>query len=105
MGKENEQMATPVPERTGMTKQRIHVAVGFYLNGDYKVNYVRDADLENNIAYNRTNRPGRFYFVDGEYACGGCLIQPAQDEFIAKCKQRLAELELPERDFDSRPYI
>ena len=85
--------------------EKIHTAVGFYPNGDMVVNYVRDSDLSNNIAYNKANRPGRFYFVDGEYVCGGCLTQPAMDDFIKKCRQRLIDNPIRERNFDSRPYL
>lgn len=85
--------------------RKIHICVGFYLNGDYKVNYVQDEDLENNIHHNSIFRPGRFYFVDGEYECGGMLPKEAQDEFIAQCKTRLQELNIPMQDCDSRPYV
>lgn len=50
-----------------------HIAIDFYPNGDYKINIVADADLKDNIEYNKKWRPGRFYFVDGEYVCGGLL--------------------------------
>lgn len=49
----------------------VHVCVGLYGNGDYVVNMVDDKDLEDNIRYNSVFRPGRFYYVDGKYACGG----------------------------------
>lgn len=50
----------------------VHVCVGFYGNGDYIVNMVDDKDLADNIKYNSIFRPGRFYYVDGKYACGEC---------------------------------
>ena len=83
----------------------IHVCVGFYPNGEMRINRVRDEDLENNVAYNRANRPGRLYFVDGKYVCGGLLKQPAMDEFIAKCEARLAATNIPTPTTDSRPYV
>lgn len=30
-----------------------HIAIGFYPNGDYKINIVADADLKDNIEYNK----------------------------------------------------
>ena len=70
----------------------MHATVRFYLNGDYVVDYVRDKDLQDYIEYNKVFRFGCFLFVDGEYVCGGVLLQPYQDEFIEKCKQRLQEI-------------
>lgn len=87
-----------------MPKNKIHVCVGFYLNGDYVVNHVADEHLAANIEYNRTYRFGRFYFVDGEYACGGALIPKEQEKFIAKCKARLAELAIEPADRPSETY-
>lgn len=84
---------------------KLHLCVGFYLNGTYKANTVRDEDLESNIAYNREYRPGRFYFVDGEYACGGMLVPEAQAKYIAECKARIAELGLKPLPYDTRPYV
>lgn len=80
-----------------------HVAVGFYLNGDCKINIVADADLENNIAHNKKWRPGRFYFVDGEYVCGGVLGEPRKSEFIQECKERLKDLHIDSSKV-TRPY-
>lgn len=85
--------------------EKLHLAVGFYPNGDFRINHIRDQDLVNNIKYNRKYRPGRFYFVDGKYVCGGLFAQPTQSKLIAKFKQQLAEMDLPEPVYDSRPYI
>ena len=85
--------------------QEIHVCFGFYLNGDYVVNHVRDEDLKGNIEYNRRNRPGRFYFVDGEYVCGGALLPEPQAEFIAKCLKRIEDMNIKPSMRDSRPYL
>ena len=85
-------------------EKQLHTCVGFYPNGQAVVNIVRDQDLEGNIKYNAEFRPGRFYFVDGEYACGGLLVHDAQTAFIEQCKARIAEMDLPEPVTDSRPY-
>lgn len=82
----------------------LHLCVGFYNNGDYKTNTVPDENLQRNIEYNRTFRPGRFYFVDGEYVCGGLLKEPYKSEFIQECKEKLAELNLKSDYCDSTPY-
>lgn len=82
----------------------IHVCVGFYLNGDYVVNHVADEHLEANVRCNRDYRPGRFYFVDGEYMCGGVLKPDAQAAFIEKCKKKLAELNIQPASFPSKEY-
>lgn len=83
----------------------LHVCVGFYLDGSYRINIVRDEDLADNIDYNRTLRPGRFYFVDGKYACGGVLKPEPQADFIRQCEKRLIEMAIPEPIKDSRPYV
>ena len=80
-----------------------HIAVGFYLNESFKVNVVADEDLERNIEYNKKWRPGRFYFVDGEYVCGGVLKEPYQTEFIEKCKERLKDFHIDDSRV-TRPY-
>ena len=88
-----------------MANDTLHLCVGFYPDGSYVCNTVKDDDLENNVAYNRANRPGRFYFVDGEYACGGLLEPEAKKAFIEKCKARITELGLKAHHTDTRPYI
>ena len=87
-----------------MEQPKLHLCVGFYLNGDYVCNTVRDEDLQSNVEYNKTFRPGRFYFVDGKYACGGMLLPGPQAEHIAKCEARIAELSLKPEPRDTRPY-
>ena len=88
-----------------MPENRIHICVGFYANMDYVINYVRDKDLKNNIAYNRTFRPGRAYFVDGEYVHGGMFNEEAMPAFIERCKQKLKELNPQPRSFPSPTYM
>lgn len=67
----------------------VHVCVGLYGNGDYVVNMVDDKDLEDNIRYNSVFRPGRFYYVDGKYACGGCRFQKRRKNVLHNTKHRL----------------
>lgn len=82
-----------------------HTCVGFYPNGSYIVNAVRDEDLSNNIKYNAESRPGRIYFVDGKYACGGNVFEKDKlREYIEKFEKRLSEMNLPRPLHDSRPY-
>lgn len=81
-----------------------HIAVGFYLNETFKVNVVADGDLQNNIEYNKKWRPGRFYFVDGEYVCGGVLAEPHKSEFIQKCKNRLQNIHVDKSKI-TKPYV
>lgn len=83
----------------------LHCCVGFYPNGEFVVNTVPDGDLEKNIEYNEIMRPGRFYFVDGEYVCGGLLYQEAKEKFIEECKQKIKDLGLKARTFSSKPYL
>lgn len=84
---------------------KIHVCVGFYPNGTYVINHVRDEDLGANVDYNRRYRPGRAYFVDGEHACGGLPSEPGlRTRFVETCKRRIANMALPEPLTDSRPY-
>ena len=81
----------------------IHTCVGFYPNGDFVVNHVRDEDLAGNVAYNEAYRPGRAYFVDGKHACGGTIDGP-RTPFIEECERRLRSMSLPAPVMDSRPY-
>lgn len=84
---------------------KLHLCVGFYNNGSFKTNTVSDENLESNIGFNRDMRPGRFYFVDGKYVCGGMLKEPYQTEFIEKCKKRIKELNMQPASRDSAPYV
>ena len=88
-----------------MPDNKLHLCVGFYPDGSYVCNTVRDEDLKSNIEYNDMNRPGRIYFVDGEYACGGLMEQYTKDAFIEKCKERMKELGLKPAASDTHPYI
>ena len=51
----------------------MHYTVGVYMNGQYKVNVVRDEDLDDHIQYNKTFRFGRGLFLDGKCVHQGYL--------------------------------
>lgn len=82
----------------------LHLCVGFYPNGEYKVNTVSDKNLESNISYNKLWRPGRFYFVDDEYVCGGVLKEPHKTKFIEECKRKIKEMNLTDNDKESEVF-
>lgn len=82
----------------------LHLCVGFYENGDFKTNTVAGRNLPDNIEYNRFMRPGRYYYVDGEYMCGGMVIREKLPERIAKHKALIAEYGLQPGNHDSAPY-
>lgn len=82
----------------------LHLCVGFYANGDFKANTVIGKNLADNIEYNLHMRPGRAYFVDGEWVCGGMLKEPYKTEFIELCKARMAELGLEPKPYNTAPY-
>lgn len=90
--------------RYGDPSKDVHICVGIYPDRTYQVNYVRDGDLDENVEYNRSMRPGRYYFVDGEYACGGILKAEEKEAKLAELKLFLESLAVPESDTDSRPY-
>lgn len=94
----------PTPETEGYDPNRLHLCVGFYNNGDFKCNTVKEENLKSNIEYNDAWRPGRFYFVDGQYACGGVLKEPYQTEYIEECIQRIKDLGLRPKPYDTAPY-
>ena len=50
-----------------------HLTLGVYPNGDYKWNVVLDSDLADHINYNKTLRPGRLLYVDGERVHDGLM--------------------------------
>lgn len=75
----------------------MHTSVGVYQNGQYKVNIVRDEDLENHIEYNRTFRFGRGLFIDGKCVLKGYL----SGEQVRNWEKRISEMK-----FDiSKPTI
>ena len=84
---------------------KLHLCVGFYPNGQYKCNTVAEEDLQRNIEYNSTFRPGRFYFVDGKYVCGGIVKEPDKTEYIRQCEQRIKDLGLKPEPRCTKPYV
>ncbi len=51
----------------------MHLTMGIYPNEDYVYNVVLDEDLESHIEYNKTFRPGRLLYVDGERVNNGMI--------------------------------
>lgn len=82
----------------------LHLCVGFYENGQFKTNTVKGENLADNIEYNRHMRPGRYYYVDGEYVCGGMLKKEFMPQRIAEHKARIKELDLKPANHDTAPY-
>ena len=54
-----------------------HLTLGVYLSGDYTYNVVREEDLEEHIQFNKTFRPGRLLYVDGERVYNGVIKEEA----------------------------
>lgn len=79
---------------------QFHVCVGFYPNGEFRSSTISDEKLQESIDFNKAWRPGRFYFVDGEYVCGGLLVEPKKSERIEKFKNMLKEMDL-KPDYDA----
>lgn len=73
-------------------------------NGSYICNTVRDCDLQSNIEYNEMFRPGRYYFVDGDYVCGGFAKGEELQKQIIRYKTILSALNLQKSDKASIPY-
>lgn len=68
----------------------MHITVGVYMNGKYKVNVVRDEDLEDHIEYNKTFRFGRGLFVDSKCINQGYL----SGEQVRNWEKRISEMEI-----------
>ena len=83
----------------------LHLCIGFYENGDFKTNTVCGRNLPDNIEYNRLMRPGRYYYVDGEYVCGGMVMEEKLTERIAMHKDRIRKLGILLSSHDSAPYV
>lgn len=81
---------------------KLHLCVGFYENGEFKTNTIPGKKLADNIEYNRLFRPGRYYYVDGEYMCGG--ITDDLKAKIAEHKAVMKEWNLQPADHDTSPY-
>jgi hypothetical protein len=63
-----------------------HLTLGVYLSGDYTHNVVREEDLEEHIQFNKTFRPGRLLYVDGQRIYNGVLKEEVLSKYdkIAK---------------------
>lgn len=86
-------------------KEKLHLCVGFYGDGSFKTNTVKDSNLSSNIQYNAIYRPGRMYFVDGTYVCGGGLKEPFKTQKIQQLTEKLKEMNLQPKDNDTAPYV
>ena len=78
----------------------MHVTVGVYMNGVYKVNIVRDEDLEDHIQYNKKFRFGRGLFLDGKCINQGYL----SGEQVRNWEKRISEMEF-DLTHDNRTYV
>lgn len=67
-------------------KVKIHITIGLYLNGSYKMNGVLPEHLKEHIEYNLYARPGRTFIVDNVCYNKGYNSQETIDEFIEKVK-------------------
>lgn len=61
---------------------KVHITIGIYPNGDYKVNGVLPEHLQDHIEYNKIYRFGRALMVDGELVYGGVSEDGYFDEII-----------------------
>ena len=78
----------------------MHVTVGAYMNGAYKVNIVEDEDLEDHINYNKTFRFGRGLFVDGKCVNQGYL----SGEQVRNWEKRISNMEF-DMSKSTKPYV
>ena len=78
----------------------MHVTVGVYMNGVYKVNIVRDEDLEDHIQYNKKFRFGRGLFLDGKCINQGYL----SGEQVRNWEKRISEMEF-DLTHGTRSYV
>lgn len=83
----------------------LHLCVGFYPDGSFKINTVADENLQQNIEYNSIFRPGRYYFVDGKYVCGGICEEERKLLFIEECKEKIKDLDLKPASAESATFI
>lgn len=58
-----------------------HLILNIYGNKSYQVNVVRPEDLEKNIQYNKTFRPGRIMYLDGQRIYNGCIKETYLEEY------------------------
>ena len=60
-----------------------HLTLGVYPNGQYMFNGVREEDLEDHIQYNKTFRPGRLLYVDGQRVYDGMVKDCSKYDRVA----------------------
>ena len=77
-----------------------HVTVGVYMNGQYKINIVKDKDLKDHIEYNKKFRFGRSLFVDGKCVNQGYL----SGEQVRNWEKRISEMEF-DTSKSAEPYV
>lgn len=77
-----------------------HITIGVYANGEFKVNVVSDGDLSNHIEFNKTFRPGRALFVNGECLNQGYL----SNEDIDTWKSKISTMNIDNK-FATKPYV
>ena len=58
-----------------------HLTLGVYLSGDYVYNVVREEDFEEHIQFNKTFRPGRLLYVDGQRIYNGVIKKEALSKY------------------------
>lgn len=61
-----------------------HLTLGVYPSGQYISNIVRDKDLAEHIQYNKTFRPGRLLYVDGQRVYDGMVKDCAKYDQVAE---------------------
>lgn len=61
-----------------------HLTLGVYPNGHYISNVVREKDLEDHIQYNKTYRPGRLLYVDGQRVYDGMVKDCTKYDKVAE---------------------
>ena len=73
-----------------------HITVGVYMNGQYKINIVKDKDLKDHIEYNKKFR----LFVDGKCVNQGYL----SGEQVRNWEKRISEMEF-DTSKSTEPYV
>lgn len=76
---------------------KIHTTIGVYLNGDYKINGVSEANLDFHIHYNKTYRFGRALLVDGKVVHRGCF----RESDIPNLEEKFKDIKV---DKESKSY-
>ena len=78
-------------------ESKIHTVIGVYANGCYVINGVPSKNLKDNIAYNKSARPGRAIIVDGKCMYKGSV----SGNVIIKVNQEHGKTRLTS---DTQPY-